>query len=214
MTKLIKFLSDKFLHLFFLYMQSQTSELMRHAFVFFSFRFSHLNNNARKVLLFDKLSIRCPNLMDYPTERDNVYPKDQLYENLFMVDKKGFDSCNATLGLKLLSCDNPDVPGRHVTVVFQPQSANENDPKFVEGEEYYFISKCLAVFNGLVDIFLDINKIYMNKFLGSDWLTRAMDFLVNTMQNQQNITQKGKLIKQMSHRIEGCDWLIKNRNTL
>ena len=84
----------------------------------------------------------------------------------------------------------------------------------MEGEEYYFISKCLAVFNGLVDIFLQLNIIYMNKFHESDWLTRAMDFLVNTMQNQQNITQKGKLIKQMSHRIEHCDWLIKNRNTL
>ena len=126
-----------------------------------------------------------------------------------MVDKKGFDSCNATLGLKPLSCDNPDVPGRHVTVVFQPQSANENDPKFEKGEEYYFISKCF-----LVDILLQLNIIYMNKFLESDWLSRAMDFLVNTMQNQQNITQKGKLIKQMSHRIEHCDWLIKNRNTL
>ena len=170
---------------FFVYMQFQTSELMRHAFVFFSFRFSHLNNNARKVLPFDKLSIRCPSLMDYPIERDNVYSKDQLYENLFVVDKKGFDSCNATLGLQLLSCDNPDVPSRHVTVVFQLHSANENDPKFVKGEEYYFISKCLAHFNGLVDTFLQLNIIYMNKFLESDQLTRAMDFLVNTMQNQQ-----------------------------
>ena len=96
--------------------------------------------------------------MDYPIERDNVYPKDQLYENLFMVDKKGFDSCNATLGLKLLSCDNPDVPGRHVTVVFQPQSANENDPKFVQGEEYYFISKCF-----LVDILLHFNNYNMHE---------------------------------------------------
>ena len=117
--------------------------------------------------------------MDYPIERDNVYSKDLLYENLFMVDKKGFDSCNATLGLKLLYCDNPDVPSGHVTVVFQPRSANDNDPKFVEGEEYYFISKCF-----LVDILLQLNIIYMNKFLESDWLTRAMDFLVNTMQNQ------------------------------
>ncbi|CAH3170680.1 unnamed protein product, partial [Porites lobata] len=114
--------------------------------------FSHLNNNARKVLLFDKLTLRCPNLMDYPTERDNVYPKDQLYENLFMVDKKGFDSCNATLGLKLLSCDNPDVRGRHVTVVFQPQSANENDPKFVEGEEYYFINTASGLITSLTNL--------------------------------------------------------------
>ena len=196
-------------HVFFVYIQLQTYELMRHAFVFFSFRFSHLNNNARKVLPFDKLSIRCPNLMDYPIERDNVYSKDKLYENLFMVDKKGFDSCNATLGLKLLSCDNPDVPSRHVTVVFQPQSANENDPKFEKGEEYYFISKSFLVY-----IFLQLIIIYMNKFLESDWLTIAMDLLVNTMQNQQNMMQKGKLVKQISQRMEHCDWLITNRNSL
>lgn len=114
--------------------------------------FSHLNNNARKVLPFDKLSIRCPNLMDYPIERDNVYSKDKLYENLFMVDKKGFDSCNATLGLKLLSCDNPDVPSRHVTVVFQPQSANENDPKFEKGEEYYFINTASGLITSLTNL--------------------------------------------------------------
>ena len=196
-------------HVFFVYIQLQTYELMKHAFVFFLFRFSHLNNNARKVLPFDKLSIRCPNLMDYPIERDNVYSKDKLYENLFMVDKKGFDSCNATLGLKLLSCDNPDVPSRHVTVVFQPQSANENDPKFEKGEEYYFISKSFLVY-----IFLQLIIIYMNKFLESDWLTIAMDLLVNTMQNQQNMMQKGKLVKQISQRMEHCDWLITNRNTL
>ena len=54
----------------------------------------------------------------------------------------------------------------------------------------------------------------MNKFLESDWLTIAMDLLVNTMQNQQNMMQKGKLVKQISQRMEHCDWLITNRNSL
>ena len=64
-----------------------------------------------------------------------------LYENLFMVDKAGYDSCNATVGLNILYCNNP-VDYKYTTIVFQPRSANAYDPEFEEGKEYYFISKC------------------------------------------------------------------------
>ena len=115
-------------------------------------RFEHLGDTARKVMPFDKLSITCPNLVEYPIKRDNFYSKDLLYENVFMVDKQGYDSCNATSGLKILSCDNPVELGKHTTIVFQPRSANANDPEFEQGEEYYFISKCYG--------FLNLNKCW------------------------------------------------------
>ena len=48
---------------------------------------------------FDQLSIICPTLVDYPIKRTTTYLKDLLYENVYMVDKKGYDNCNATGGL-------------------------------------------------------------------------------------------------------------------
>ena len=36
----------------------------------------------------------------YPwAKRTTSYLKDSLYENVYMVDKKGYDNCNATGGL-------------------------------------------------------------------------------------------------------------------
>ena len=90
---------------------------------------------------FDQLSIICPTLVDYPVKRTTTYLKDLLYENVYMVDKKGYDNCNATGGLSVLSCNDP-VGHTYYRVVFQPHTVNPNDPKFEKGKEYYFISKC------------------------------------------------------------------------
>ena len=109
------------------------------AFVF-CFRFKYLGDSARKVMPSDKLSIICPYVGEYPIKRDNFYSKDLLYENLFLVDKDGYESCNATRGLQILFCDNPQEY-KHTTVVFQPSSASPSDPEFEQGKEYYFISK-------------------------------------------------------------------------
>ena len=90
---------------------------------------------------FDKLPILCPDLRQYPVKRQNVYSKDHLFENLFLVDKTGYDNCNATMGTEILRCNNP-LESLHTTMVFQPTSAIPSDPLFQQGEEYYFISKC------------------------------------------------------------------------
>lgn len=110
----------------------------------FYFRFKNLGTTARKVMAFDKLSIICPNLVEYPIKRDSSYSKDQLYQNVFLVDKKGYNNCNATGGHSILSCEDP-VKYSHATIVFQPTTADINDPKYEQGEEYYFISKSCFV---------------------------------------------------------------------
>lgn len=58
-----------------------------------------------------------------------------------MVDENGYDNCNATGGLSILICDDP-TKYSHATIVFQPSTADINDPKFEQGKMYYFISKC------------------------------------------------------------------------
>nr|XP_058949597.1 ephrin-B2-like isoform X1 [Pocillopora verrucosa] len=101
--------------------------------------FNNLHERTRNVMEFDQLSIICPTLVDYPIKRTTTYLKDLLYENVYMVDKKGFDKCNATGGLSVLSCNDP-VGHIYYRVVFQPHTVNPNDPKFEKGKEYYFIS--------------------------------------------------------------------------
>ena len=93
---------------------------------------------------FDKLSIICPTLVDYPIKRNTFYSKDLLYENVYMVDKQGYDNCDATGGQRILNCNDP-AKYSHYTVVFQPRTANQNDPEFEKGKEYYLISKCLLI---------------------------------------------------------------------
>lgn len=107
----------------------------------FYFRFKNLGDTARKVMAFDKLSIICPNLVEYPIIRNTSFSKDLLYQNVYMVDENGYDNCNATGGLSILICDDP-TKYSHATIVFQPSTADINDPKFEQGKVYYFISKC------------------------------------------------------------------------
>lgn len=106
----------------------------------FYFRFKNLGDKTRKVMAFDKLSIICPNLVEYPIIRNTSFSKDLLYQNVFLVDENGYNTCNATGGLSILSCDDP-TKYSHATIVFQPSTA-DNDPKFKQGKVYYFISKC------------------------------------------------------------------------
>ena len=56
--------------------------------------------------------------------------------------------CNATGGLSILNCDDP-TKYSHATIVFQPSTADINDPKFKQGKTYYFISKCHCFFKQL-----------------------------------------------------------------
>lgn len=99
--------------------------------------FDLLGNSARNVMPSDQLPILCPTPYQYPVKMNNFYSRDRLFENLFLVDKAGFDGCNATMGQKILDCKDP-VNIVQTTLVFQPASAS--GPSFKQGKEYYFIN--------------------------------------------------------------------------
>lgn len=113
-------------------------------YIYFYFRFKNLGDATRKVMAFDKLSIICPNLVQYPNKRKTSFSKDLLYQNVYLVDETGYNNCNSTGGLSILSCDDP-TKYSHATIVFQPSTADINDPKFKQGKAYYFISKCIVL---------------------------------------------------------------------
>lgn len=112
--------------------------------------FKNLGDTARKVMAFDKLSIICPNLVEYPIIRNTSFSKDLLYQNVYMVDENGYDNCNATGGLSILICDDP-TKYSHATIVFQPSTADINDPKFEQGKVYYFINTASGLFSSLTN---------------------------------------------------------------
>ena len=68
-----------------------------------------------------------------------------------MVEKDGYNKCNATGGLSILNCDDP-TKYSHATIVFQPSTADINDPKFKQGKAYYFISKCHCSSNNYLSL--------------------------------------------------------------
>ncbi|XP_020612780.1 ephrin-B2-like isoform X3 [Orbicella faveolata] len=112
--------------------------------------FKNLGDTTRKVMAFDKLSIICPNLVQYPIIRDTSFSKDLLYQNVYMVDENGYNNCNATGGLSILSCDDPSKYS-HATIVFQPSTADINDPKFKQGKAYYFINTASGLLSSLTN---------------------------------------------------------------
>mgnify|MGYP001796501736 CR=1 FL=1 len=67
----------------------------------------------------------------------------ELVENLYLVDKHGYDKCNATNGVNVLECKNPNSNQIESTVqVFQPNHGNDG-LEYHPGKEYYFIGELL-----------------------------------------------------------------------
>lgn len=112
--------------------------------------FKNLGDTTRKVMAFDKLSIICPNLVEYPIIRNTSFSKDLLYQNVYMVDENGFNNCNATGGLSILNCDDP-TKYSHASIVFQPSTADINDPRFKQGKAYYFINTASGLLSSLTN---------------------------------------------------------------
>ncbi|XP_015777736.1 PREDICTED: uncharacterized protein LOC107355667 [Acropora digitifera] len=110
--------------------------------------FDLLGNSTRNVMLDDRWFILCPTIFDYPVKRDSEYSRERnLKENLYIVDKTGFDTCNATLGHKILSCSNA-LTMLYSALVFQESSASSK-PSFKRGREYYFINTADGTENSL-----------------------------------------------------------------
>ena len=94
----------------------------------------------KAVLPNSKVNLLCPNTVTIESDNvEDVTPKEKMYENLWIVDKESFKTCNITNNKSklLYSCKHP-LELKHHRLVFQPFSASDS-PTFAAGKYYYFI---------------------------------------------------------------------------
>ena len=93
-----------------------------------------------KVLPYTGMNIVCPSDVTVNTWRTRPQYMLTLYENLWHVDKAGYDKCEVNKdGKLLLVCNNPNKL-KKLQFSFHPIYSSE-EPRFVPGKHYYFISK-------------------------------------------------------------------------
>ena len=101
--------------------------------------FRNLGDSPRTVFLKDQLNFVCPNLIDYPVQTSEEYKKELLYANMYMVDKKGFEDCNATRALKKLKdCTDP-TNVQHIKVTILETAPSQDMQEFKPGEWHYIV---------------------------------------------------------------------------
>ncbi|EDO47804.1 predicted protein [Nematostella vectensis] len=90
-----------------------------------------------------KMTIVCPTQALVVQDSPLIPPKEQLYENIWLVNRGSYDSCNISTADSekrlLLRCDTPLVL-KWYTLIFQEQSATAQGLEFVPEREYYFIA--------------------------------------------------------------------------
>ncbi|XP_032242825.2 ephrin-B2 [Nematostella vectensis] len=98
---------------------------------------------SMNVLPMSKLYIICPNQVLNPTKVQLNTPKELLYENLWIVDKNSFDSCQVNTLLRrnkqLMECTTP-LALKYYPLVFQDFSATADVLEFERGKDYFFIA--------------------------------------------------------------------------
>lgn len=94
-----------------------------------------------------KIKIVCPNPAMIPIALEGSIPMEELYENLWMVDKQAYDACATDSSDRILMrCDTP-LQLRYFTIVFQRFSAVGPDGlEFEPGKEYFFIGNDIYIF--------------------------------------------------------------------
>lgn len=135
------------------------------------FRFK--NNVEINVYQHSKLNIVCPNPASVLEERKASIPQEQMYENMWIVDKHEYDTCTVNTSVvsfsqnKLLSCNSP-LKLKYYTMVFRSYSPpGDIYTVFVPGTKYYFIGKFWLFFN----CFLCGNALQVHFFYFSlDWI--------------------------------------------
>lgn len=94
------------------------------------------------------MNIVCPSEVIMNTWRTRPPYVLTLHENLWLVDKAGYDKCEVNEeGKLLLVCNNPGKP-KKFQFSFHPTYSSE-EPRFAPGRHYYFISKfqCYSSFS-------------------------------------------------------------------
>ena len=101
------------------------------------------------VLQNSKLNIVCPNPASVLDEQDESIPQEQMYENMWIVDKHEYDTCTVNTSVpsfsankKLLSCNSP-LKLKYYPLVFRAFSATRG-LEFASGTKYYFIGKYVS----------------------------------------------------------------------
>lgn len=100
-------------------------------------------NYSISVLRRSKLIIVCPNPATIPVLVRDSTPMEEMFENLWIVDKPSYDACAVDTSQPqnriAMKCDTP-LELRYYTVVFQRFSANPDGLEFEPGKNYYFIA--------------------------------------------------------------------------
>ena len=77
-----------------------------------------------------------------PVAVEGSIPIEELYENLWIVDRQAYDTCAVNTSNYhnriLLRCDTP-LRLRYFTIVFQRFSAEPSELVFEPGKDYFFI---------------------------------------------------------------------------
>lgn len=91
-----------------------------------------------------RINIVCPNPALVPAKIQNTIPKEQLFENLWIVDKASYDGCivdtSKSTNRLVMKCDDPLILN-YYTMVFQQFSATPDGLEFQPGQSYYFIGE-------------------------------------------------------------------------
>ena len=98
------------------------------------------------VLQNSKLNIVCPNPASVLDKQDSSIPQEQMYENMWIVDKHEYDTCSLNTSApdfstdkRILGCNSP-LQLKYYPLVFRAFSA-PGGLEFKPGTKYYFIGK-------------------------------------------------------------------------
>ncbi|KAK3751860.1 hypothetical protein QZH41_009670, partial [Actinostola sp. cb2023] len=124
-----------------------------------------------------RINIVCPSPALVPDKILNTIPKEQLYENLWIVDKPSYDACAVDISKNtnrlVKKCDDP-LNINYYTIVFQQFSATANGLEFTPGKEYYFIATS------------DGTKISLTRTSGGHCTSKVMKMVVYVCVNSDD----------------------------
>ena len=119
-----------------------------------------------------KLNIICPNPANVLSEQDSSIPKEQLYENMWIVTKHEYDTCRVNTSSlsnrNVLSCQSP-LQLKYYEMVFRSYSAQPGGLEFTPGTKYYFIGKAdvLTLVVSRVSVFVFVVAVVFFFLIGS-----------------------------------------------
>ena len=101
-----------------------------------------------RIPLHFKMNIVCPNPANVLDKQDSSIPQEQMYENMWIVDKHEYDTCTVNISAqdfftnkRLLNCNSP-LQLKYYEMAFRSHIAPGSFAHIYEpGKKYYFIGK-------------------------------------------------------------------------